>query len=387
MKKMLILIIAGILLFTTTWTAADDLEDLLRLKNGIKPDSEHYEEMDFYINQTDNCPEGWEIKDGILYDKTLKTALYISEEAVVDGIVTVAPETRMICADALQMDVPAREIQIQLPDGLEVIGERALTGPLQYCEDGFVQTVHVPASVRLIQEPLGESTYDLVSGKPSFIIDENNPRYTSTSDGLLIDKLEGAVLWCASFPETRTVTVPDGIRRIAPYAFAGCDEIVSVSLPDSLIEIGECAFCLMPGLTEITIPENVLRIGYGNFSYVGRDEEYRKWYLSEEGKAVIGWVKEQDGKTELTNKEVLQKFGIDRQEGITFLGSAFILEPLEPTQSYPHDYTLEPCFLPVRCPADAFFLDYLEYFQSQSTTLPALQRTIIEPDGSTRTLK
>ncbi len=384
MKKMLILIIAGILLFTATWAAADDLEDLLRLKNGIKPDSENYEDMSFYINQADSCPEGWEIKDGILYNKTLKTALYISEEAVVDGIVTVAPETRMICADALQVQEPNREIQIRLPDGLKVIGERALTGPLQYCEDGFVQTVHVPASVRLIQEPLGECSMSLVSGKPSFIVDENNPRYTSTSDGLLIDKLEDAVLWCASFPETRTVTVPDGIRRIAPYAFAGCDEIVSVSLPDSLIEIGESAFCLMPGLTEITIPENVLRIGYGNFSLVGRDE-FEKWYLSEEGKVVIGLVNEQNGRPELTNKEVLQKFGIDRQEGITFLGSAFILEPLEPTQSYPHDYTLEPCFLPVRCPADAFFLDYLEYFQSK--TLPTWQLTIIEPDGSTRTLK
>lgn len=36
--------------------------------------------------------------------------------------------------------------------------------------------------------------------------------------------------------------VPDGVKRIASYAFSGCDEIEEIIIPDSVISIGSGAF-------------------------------------------------------------------------------------------------------------------------------------------------
>ena len=366
MRKALILLTITVMTCISIAAAADDLTDLLCLKNGIKPDNQIYEEMYYSDPLPEGCPDSWKIKDGVLYDTATKTALIISEDAGSNGTLTFEPGTRFICADALQMNETIREMI--LPDGLEVIGECALTGFIGIDSDPELQTIHVPSSVRLIQEPLGTCVYSMGCSKPYFIVDESNPRYVSMPDGLLIDKLENAVLWCASFREPRTITVPDGIRRIAPFAFAGCHEIVSVSLPESLIEIGEGAFDMMSGLTEITIPKNVLRIGSGNFAWVGRDE-YEQWYLDRNGQLIMCPVNSTDGIQKLSDDEVLRKFGIDRQPGITFKGTAFLLEVHKPLEDYPYDTTFEPCCLPVRCPAGAFCLDYLETVAQRLTVI------------------
>ena len=377
MRRILIYIITGILLFTAAAASADMPEELIFLKNGIMPETSAYRDVYYSDYSPEDHPEGWEIRDGILYDNTTKTAVIISDEANHEGTVTIEPGTRYICADAFNLTEPINEVF--LPDGLEVIGQCAMRFYFGSNEAEKTITVHVPASVRLIQEPLGGCTYSMACIKPLFIVDENNPRYSSTPDGLLIDKMEGAVIWCASFPETRAITVPEGIRRIAPYAFAGCHEIISVSLPDSLVEIGEGAFDTMFGLTELTIPENVLRIGACNFCWVGK-EKNEQWCLDENGRMVIGPADGQDDRRRLTDEEALRKFGINRRPGLTFKGTEFLLGLHLPVDDYPYDTSFEPCNLQITCPASAFCLDFLEGFYC----LPALQLTIVEPDGSTR---
>ena len=47
------------------------------------------------------------------------------------------------------------------------------------------------------------------------------------------------------------VTIPEGVKRIAPYAFYMHNGILSVSLPDSLVEIGESAFAGCSNLEDV----------------------------------------------------------------------------------------------------------------------------------------
>lgn len=62
-------------------------------------------------------------------------------------------------------------------------------------------------------------------------------------------------------------TVPEGVRRIDDYAFAGCDGMSGICLPDSLTEIGEGAFAWCSGLTELALPAGVRTIGRGAFAH------------------------------------------------------------------------------------------------------------------------
>ena len=65
-----------------------------------------------------------------------------------------------------------------------------------------------------------------------------------------------------------TVTVPEGIRTIGPYAFANCMDLEEVRLPDTLVRIGSYAF-LGTGLKKLEIPESVRAIGDGAFAFCG----------------------------------------------------------------------------------------------------------------------
>ena len=368
MKRILLCMVIGILVYVYGMSYADDADTLCCLENGFMPNDIQYHDMRstyrYKVDPMNELPEGWEIIDGVLYDMNTKTLVVIPDETDCGEILSVAPGTQYICRGALTLNDTIKEIY--LPDGVKVIGQESLTGYAFAADEVAIEKIHVPASVRLIQEPLAKSKYSEGCGKPLFMVDENNPRYISTPDGLLIDKLEGTVIWCALFPEKRVVTVPDGIRRIAPYAFAGCDEIISVELPDSLIEIGEGAFSMMFGLKELTIPENVLRIGPRNFDAVGDS-----------------WV--YDENNEMIDKEALEMFGINRSPGIHFLGTEFLFEMDCEIDDYGEPWYIfrgfDTCNLPVECPAGAKSLEILEnYYGSYG----GMRLTVVEPDGTSR---
>ena len=57
------------------------------------------------------------------------------------------------------------------------------------------------------------------------------------------------------------VTIPDGVREIKSYTFAGCTALTRVTIPDSLTKIGTGAFQDCTGLISMTIPESVTEIG------------------------------------------------------------------------------------------------------------------------------
>ena len=66
---------------------------------------------------------------------------------------------------------------------------------------------------------------------------------------------------------TGEVTIPDGVTGIAPYAFAGDDELTDVTIPEGVTSIGKWAFSDCRNLNSITIPASVNEIGIMCFMY------------------------------------------------------------------------------------------------------------------------
>lgn len=69
------------------------------------------------------------------------------------------------------------------------------------------------------------------------------------------------------FSDVLSVVIPEGVRDIGDYAFAGCRRLNFVSLPDSVTNIGYCAFDNCTGLTSVTLPQTLGKIGDCAFEY------------------------------------------------------------------------------------------------------------------------
>ena len=57
-----------------------------------------------------------------------------------------------------------------------------------------------------------------------------------------------------------SVTIPEGVTEIGPFAFEECYDLEEVRLPSTLRSIGQSSFSLC-GIRELTLPEGLLNIG------------------------------------------------------------------------------------------------------------------------------
>ncbi|MBY0244161.1 MAG: leucine-rich repeat protein [Sphingobacteriaceae bacterium] len=67
-------------------------------------------------------------------------------------------------------------------------------------------------------------------------------------------------------PIIKSVSLPEGLKSLGNYAFAGCSNLSSIKIPLSVTSIGSFAFKECQQLTSIDIPSSVLSIGYASFS-------------------------------------------------------------------------------------------------------------------------
>lgn len=63
------------------------------------------------------------------------------------------------------------------------------------------------------------------------------------------------------------VTLSEGVKTIAYFAFGDCDALAGISLPATLESIDESAFWGCDNLLSVTIPDNVRYVGMGAFEY------------------------------------------------------------------------------------------------------------------------
>ena len=147
----------------------------------------------------------------------------------------------------------ARGIEyLNIDDNCKIIA----TGAFEYCKKIMTLEIGNSISAQCFQ-------YDntLIAGlvKTAFIVNENNPAYTSR-DGVLYDKSVKKLISAPYGVQLEQMIVPEGVEEILPHAFKNCTGVKQVILPNSVTRIGSGTFEVCTGLESLALPEGVQRI-------------------------------------------------------------------------------------------------------------------------------
>lgn len=127
-----------------------------------------------------------------------------------------------------------------------------------------------PKSLQEIEYALKEQGLELpkhpVKKQNEKIITFPSSRRTVNNDDFIIDNK--TLIRYMGKCNGETVTVPQGVERIADNAFVGCN-IKKVILPKGIITIGDNAFKDCSSLMEINLPEGLSKIGTNAFEGSG----------------------------------------------------------------------------------------------------------------------
>jgi len=155
---------------------------------------------------------------------------------------------------------------INFSDSLKAIGENAFKKCIGLTD------ITIPAGV----EKISEGSFSFCDSLQSINVAENNMFYKSVDGVLFTKKVEvgngtiGSVneYVLISYPAMKSdveYSIPDGIQRIADYAFSGNEFLCSVTIPDSVTKIGKYAFSEDVSLESIELSKNIKEISYGMF--------------------------------------------------------------------------------------------------------------------------
>lgn len=215
----------------------------------------------------------------------------IEKVIIPDGIISIGYSAFKICVNLIDITIPdtvtsiggsafsqCRSLEsIKLPNNLTVIESHLF----ELCKN--LKSITVPDSVKIISgsafegcesletvfigsgvEKIGREIFRNCKNILSITVDENN-LYFKSIDGSLYDKNVTYLIQYAIKKSDTHFIVPDGVERIADFAFAYCSSLQKVILPDSVYIIGFCAFGECDGLTEIVSLNNIKSIGDGIF--------------------------------------------------------------------------------------------------------------------------
>ncbi|MBE6648656.1 MAG: leucine-rich repeat domain-containing protein [Ruminococcaceae bacterium] len=143
---------------------------------------------------------------------------------------------------------------VKLPESLESLGCVSFS----CCEK--LKTVHMGSKLKEI----GWSAFDDCHEDIRFFLNEENP-FLVCEDGVFFSEDKKTLLYYCNVKKNETYTIPEGIVKIAPYAFLNSENLKKVDFPQSIQIIDEMAFCNNSNLHIVTIPDSVTEIGKGAF--------------------------------------------------------------------------------------------------------------------------
>ncbi len=141
---------------------------------------------------------------------------------------------------------------IDIPNSVTEIEYRAFRN----C--GNLLNIEIPDSV----ETIGGYVFDTKESR-----EENTAWYDSQNDGVVY---AGKVLYKykGEMPEKSTISVEDGTKGIAVFAFEFQEGLKEIQLPNTLTNIGDYAIYGCESMTEIHIPQSVTEIGEYALGYL-----------------------------------------------------------------------------------------------------------------------
>ncbi len=121
----------------------------------------------------------------------------------------------------------------------EIDGHRVdYVGNACYLEAKGIKTVTIPASLT----DMGDSVFMGCTSLERFIVEEGNPYYSTTEDGVLLaDNGAFFVAYPAAKPD-EVYTTPEGIDEIAPGAFSFAQNLREINVTEGVITIDAFAF-------------------------------------------------------------------------------------------------------------------------------------------------
>jgi len=176
--------------------------------------------------------------------------------------------------DRAFMDCTALET-IYLPSGVEEMGEDVFAG----CDSLTITAVKNSAGYWYAEEngiawvPYGTTTadgryaYEVLPDGTAKLLEvygnlEADVVLPDTLDGYALTEIGPCVFQSESF---KTMTLPDGVKRIGAAAFRQCGAATDIILPEGLEEIGAQAFSYCYSLNDLTLPDGLEKIGANAF--------------------------------------------------------------------------------------------------------------------------
>ena len=186
----------------------------------------------------------------------------LTQLEIPDGVAEIEAHTFAACSALASMMIPDSVTKIgcsafagctglqrmTISGGVTEIGQEAFKGCIG------LTCITIPDQVK----DIGQEAFADCDSLLAFKVATGNRVYKSISD-LLLTK-DGLTL-VAVPAGLSSVTIPDGVEVIGPWALSGCRHLSSVTIPDGATGIGDCAFSGCSGLVGVTIPDSVTNIG------------------------------------------------------------------------------------------------------------------------------
>ena len=150
---------------------------------------------------------------------------------------------------------------VTLPAGLESIGNAAF----YHCSS--LKGIKIPAGV----ENIGTGAFSYCDSLV-LKVDKDNPHFTMKYHVLYTADM--TVLMYADSKQTGRLNIPDGVVKIADYAFEGNNAVIRVCMPDTLISIGSGAFYDCRALKRVDISSSAEEINGNPFMYCAALERF-----------------------------------------------------------------------------------------------------------------
>lgn len=204
------------------------------------------------------------IGEGAFYESSL-----IGSGKIPNGVISIGDY-------AFYNSIAVTNLSITLPNTVKTIGNCAFQGCPQ-------DSIIIPKSVTSI----GNNAFSITE---RIDVESGNTSYISI-DGILYNYEKTEMIYCPTRVKGN-INLPNGIKKIEPFAFSSRDGITSITIPgsveyigynafdncfllksviilDGVKSIGNNAFRYCDSLTSIIIPKSVINFGEGTYHVIG----------------------------------------------------------------------------------------------------------------------